>query len=140
MPFSEKPRPVSPSPYPRLTPVLSHLSRYQSPPPRDDGLDNFPAPLPHDPVELQRQLTAHPEIEAQMADDDVGPPPEGGREAWACVLGAFFVLFCIFGFSESTLLSDGDRGRALTAATTFGQLQVYYLDNQLKDYSKSEVA
>lgn len=103
MPTSEKPRPVSPSPFPRLTPVLSQLSRYQSPPPRDDGLDNFPAPLPHNQAELERQLTQHPEIERQMADDDVGPPPEGGKEAWACVMGAFFVLFCIFGFSESLL-------------------------------------
>lgn len=58
-----------------------------------------------------------------MAQDDIGPPPEGGREAWLCVSGAFFVLFCIFGF-----------------ATSFGQLKIYYLENQLKGYSESEVA
>lgn len=31
-------------------------------------------------------------------DGDVGPPPEGGAEAWCCVGAAFMVLFCIFGF------------------------------------------
>lgn len=34
-------------------------------------------------------------------DDDVGPPPEGGAEAWCCVGAAFMVLFCIFGFGMS---------------------------------------
>jgi MCP family monocarboxylic acid transporter-like MFS transporter 10 len=118
-------RPVSPSPFPRLGPVLSRISisRVQSPPPRSDGYDNFPLPLPSDPVELERRLTADPEIERQMAEDDIGPPPEGGREAWLCVCGAFFVLFCIFGF-----------------ATSFGQLKTYYKDHQLAGYSESEIA
>jgi MCP family monocarboxylic acid transporter-like MFS transporter 10 len=80
-------------------------------------------PLPSDPVELERRLTADPEIERQMAEDDIGPPPEGGREAWLCVCGAFFVLFCIFGF-----------------ATSFGQLKTYYKDHQLAGYSESEIA
>jgi hypothetical protein len=34
-------------------------------------------------------------------DDDIGPPPEGGREAWSCVAAAFFLLFTIFGFCKS---------------------------------------
>jgi len=109
-------RPVSPSPFPSLHPIRSTLSRYQSPPPRSDGLDNFPVPLSSDPVALERRLTQDPEIERQMADGDVGPPPEGGREAWAVVAGAFFVLFCVFGFGESVAWQqaacEGERGRA----------------------------
>lgn len=58
-------------------------------------------------MELERRLTQDPEIERQMADGDVGPPPEGGREAWAVVAGAFFVLFCVFGFGESFTASLG---------------------------------
>lgn len=118
-------RPVSPSPFPRLAPALSRLSisRVQSPPLRSDGLDNYPPPLPHDLVELERRLTQDPEIERQMAGEDIGPPPEGGKDAWLCVSGAFFVLFCIFGF-----------------ATSFGQLKIYYRDHQLQGYSESEIA
>ena len=146
-------RPVSPSPFPSLHPIRSTLSRYQSPPPRSDGLDNFPVPLSSDPVALERRLTQDPEIERQMADGDVGPPPEGGREAWAVVAGAFFVLFCVFGFgelalgerqpareSEGELATLRDARAELTAATSFGQLEIYYLENQLAGYSKSEVA
>ncbi|WWD01292.1 hypothetical protein V866_008235 [Kwoniella sp. B9012] len=101
-----------------------HLHR---PPTRNDGLDNFPPPLPgfgHS-EELERRLTRDPDLERQMGvnDDATGPPPEGGREAWLCVASAFFVLFCVFGF-----------------VTVFGQLKVYYLANQLKEYSQSDVA
>lgn len=59
----------------------------------------------------------------RLTDDDVGPPPEGGKEAWRCVFGAFFLLFCFFGFF-----------------TSFGTLQEYYLENQLRDHTKSDVA
>jgi hypothetical protein len=70
---------------------------------RDDGFDNFPPPLPGSQHELERVLTDHPDIERQMViqELDIGPPPEGGREAWLVVISAFFVLFCVFGFSES---------------------------------------
>lgn len=139
-PIAQK-RPVSPSPFPALHPIRSTLSRYQSPAPRDDGLDNFPYPLSRDPVELERRLTQDPEIERQMADGDVGPPPEGGLEAWSVVAGAFFVLFCVFGFGEwHQLETDQKRKQELIPATSFGQLQIYYLDHQLAGYSKSDVA
>ena len=96
-PESPKHRPVSP--FPPLAPILSHLSQSQL---RDDGYDNYPIPLPHDPVALERRLTTDPDVAGQMGmgDDDIGPPPEGGPEAWRCVLGAFFLLFCFFGFCE----------------------------------------
>ena len=32
----------------------------------------------------------------------VDGPPDGGREAWLVVVGAAAIMFCTFGFSEST--------------------------------------
>lgn len=29
---------------------------------------------------------------------DVGPPPDGGREAWCCAISGGFVTFCLMGF------------------------------------------
>ncbi|KAL1407862.1 hypothetical protein Q8F55_007298 [Vanrija albida] len=53
----------------------------------------------------------------------VGPPPDGGREAWLCILAAFLILASVFGF-----------------VTSMGQLNAYYLAHQLSRYSKSQVA
>lgn len=87
-----------------LEPILSHLSTH-SPPPRNDGFDNFPAYLPSDPVELERRLTEDPDVTRQMAMDDseIGPAPEGGREAWSVVASCFLVSFCVYGFSDSCM-------------------------------------
>ncbi|ORY28265.1 major facilitator superfamily domain-containing protein [Naematelia encephala] len=101
-----------------LAPIRSNLL--------DDGLDNIPPPLPHDHKQLERRLTQDPDVERQMrgsGDGEIGPPPEGGREAWLVVASSFFILFCVFGF-----------------VTSFGTLQVYYLSHQLLGYSKSQVA
>lgn len=50
------------------------------------------------PIELARQIT------------DIGPPPDGGLEAWLCVFGTFFILFCVIGICawwlDTTDLSD----------------------------------
>ncbi|KAK8869646.1 hypothetical protein IAR55_000214 [Kwoniella newhampshirensis] len=102
-----------------------HPPQLHRPPTRNDGLDNIPPPLPSSPIALQRALTRDPDLELQMGvnDDDVGPPPEGGKDAWLCVISAFFVLFCIFGFT-----------------TVFGQLKIYYMAHQLQGYSESQVA
>ncbi|KAK4686394.1 hypothetical protein P7C73_g3739, partial [Tremellales sp. Uapishka_1] len=110
--------------FPHLHPILSGRSLRKIPT-RTDGYDNFPPPLPSSPYALQRALTRDPGIEQQMAMDDneIGPPPEGGKDAWLCVTAAFFILFCVFGF-----------------VTSFGQLQTYYLAHQLKGYSRSTVA
>ncbi|CAK9780247.1 MFS general substrate transporter [Cutaneotrichosporon oleaginosum] len=54
---------------------------------------------------------------------DVGPPPNGGREAWLCAISGGWVTFCLMGF-----------------VCSFGQLQEFYLANQLAGYSKSTVA
>ena len=131
------PRPVSP--FTPLTPVpFTYItSRLPS---RVDGVGNSPPPLPRSHAALERRLTSDADMERQMAmrDEEVGPPPEGGKEAWGCVAGAFLVLFCVFGFGESR---DGNRWEALTGSvTSFGQLESYYLKNQLKAYSKSSVA
>jgi hypothetical protein len=83
-------------------------------------------------------LEAVPQDILRPAVDDVGPPPDGGWQAWACIVGAWCTLFCIFGFSESGCSCARARCK-LTQDTSFGQLQVYYLSHQLKDYSKSEV-
>ncbi|WWC69344.1 uncharacterized protein I206_103282 [Kwoniella pini CBS 10737] len=119
-------------------PIQLHLSRSLShahqpnhslhrPPTRNDGYDNFPPPLQgiRNSADLERRLTTDADLVGQMAvnDDDIGPPPEGGKDAWLCVASAFFVLFCVFGF-----------------VTVFGQLKVYYLAHQLKEYSQSDVA
>ena len=108
MPQSPRSPPTSPltrpvSPFPPLAPILSRFSQSQRQPIRDDGYDNFPPPLPHDAAQLERRLTTDPDVAGQMGfgDDEIGPPPEGGREAWSCVAAAFFVLFTFFGFCES---------------------------------------
>jgi hypothetical protein len=31
----------------------------------------------------------------------IGPPPDGGFEAWSCATSASFVTFCLMGFGES---------------------------------------
>ncbi|WOO84279.1 MFS transporter asaE [Vanrija pseudolonga] len=54
---------------------------------------------------------------------DIGPPPDGGLEAWLVILSAALVTLCLFGF-----------------VTGFGQMQSYYLSHQLKGYPKSTVA
>lgn len=38
----------------------------------------------------------------------VGPAPDGGWEAWLCVLGGFFQQFCVFGLSEQYVLTCAD--------------------------------
>jgi hypothetical protein len=98
-PTSPLHRPVSP--FPPLAPILSHFSTNRNL--RDDGYDNYPPPLPHDQAELERRITGDPGIVGQMDNEEIGPPPEGGREAWCCVAAAFFLLFTIFGFCESHL-------------------------------------
>jgi hypothetical protein len=106
-------RPVSVSPFPPLAPILSRFSiQTNRQPPRDDGYDNFPPPLPHNAVELERRLTTDPDVAGQMGlgDDEIGPPPEGGREAWSCVGSAFFLVFCFFGFCTPTSLHLSSLG------------------------------
>ncbi|WOO80085.1 Fujikurins efflux protein [Vanrija pseudolonga] len=56
-------------------------------------------------------------------ENDIGPPPDGGFQAWSVVASSVLLLFAVFGFMNAN-----------------GQLQAYWLQNQLKAYSKSDVA
>lgn len=49
--------------------------------------------------------------------------PDGGLQAWLCVLGAFCTLFCSFGWIN-----------------TIAVFQNYYQTHQLKEYSPSTVS
>lgn len=61
----------------------------------------FPAPLPLDPVDPTcEKLTPKSPSLHEGGEDVLGPPPDGGLDAWLCVLSAMFLPFCIFGFSE----------------------------------------
>lgn len=84
----------------------------------------------------QVQQTGHPtDIEKGCAQaeptNDAPPPaafdprqnPDGGLQAWLCVLGAFFTLFCSFGWIN-----------------TIAVFQNYYQSHQLAEYSPSTVA
>lgn len=87
--------------FPALGPVLSRLSGRISthqPPLLNDGFDNYPPPLPSDPVLLHRVLTDRPDVQRQMGDEG---PPDGGFEAWAVVASTVLILFCVHGLGES---------------------------------------
>lgn len=58
-------------------------------------------PDPLEPADLERPLTGQ--------SVDIGPPPDGGREAWLCVTGTFLQLFCVFGLRGLLLISGTDR-------------------------------
>ena len=67
--------------------------------------------LPDDgPSGLERQLSTDPDVLSQIALDEVGPPPDGGLQAWLVVVGAGLCTFCIFGFSKRSV--DVLRGQS----------------------------
>lgn len=59
----------------------------------------------------------------QADDTQPGVFPEGGLQAWLCVLGSFFLLLASYGFMVS-----------------IGTLQDYWRENQLKEYSIRDIA
>ncbi|WOO81387.1 MFS transporter asaE [Vanrija pseudolonga] len=104
------------------TPADLALVRTFSPRLRSSRYEDILVELQHE-LGLDRQITPTPNPARDKAVLDAGPPPDGGRDAWLCVVGAFLVLFCVFGF-----------------VTSMGQLQAYYLEHQLAAYSKPTVA
>lgn len=68
----------------------------------------------HDANHMERQTsrlsrllshTSHADLPTgDEVEDLVGPPPDGGRDAWMCVVGGLFQQFCIFGLSEFCVL------------------------------------
>lgn len=56
-----------------------------------------PDPIPHS--------ISSTEIKTPTEVGGVGPPPDGGREAYLVVLGGFLLMYVSFGFSKSSLFS-----------------------------------
>lgn len=73
--------------------------------------------------QLSREAIEETRAVAVETHTEIGPPPDGGRQAWCSVGAASCVLLVVFGF-----------------VTSMGQLQTYYMQHQLKGYSKSTVA
>lgn len=73
--------------------------------------------------QLSREAVEETHAVALETNTDIGPPPDGGLQAWLSVCAASCVLLVVFGF-----------------VTSMGQLQSYYLEHQLKGYSKATVA
>lgn len=75
---------------------------YASPVPVGDGaLEAAVAPFhpkPDDAVPIVRG--GHELDEAARIQELIGPPPDGGRDAWLCVVAAFGQQFAMFGLSE----------------------------------------
>lgn len=74
------------------------------------------------PVATPGQLPAEP---TQTSAAPSGPPsfPEGGRDAWLTLIGAWAVMFVTFGYMNA-----------------FGVYESYYLSGPLRDHSPSTVA
>ncbi|CAL5867855.1 uncharacterized protein PFLUO_LOCUS2076 [Penicillium psychrofluorescens] len=78
-------------------------------------------PINHELTELARELDTVP-VE-DLPDGGVSLAfPEGGRDAWTCLLGSFLILFPSFGFQ-----------------TAVGVVQDYISTHQLADYSVRDV-
>ncbi|TXT07673.1 uncharacterized protein COLE_04597 [Cutaneotrichosporon oleaginosum] len=99
---------------------------------KQEKLDNYgltPVHPDHDEPagllarQLSREAYAETAEAARESHTDIGPPPDGGVAAWSAVGAASCVLLVVFGFS-----------------TSMGQLQAYYLENQLRGRSKADVA
>ncbi|BEI80069.1 hypothetical protein CcaverHIS002_0105980 [Cutaneotrichosporon cavernicola] len=108
---SAPPSPIASTP----TRVDDYYSADEQPYVDKDGVTRFPTPEPAVPASA-----LPPNVAPGMLD--IGPPPDGGRDAWLVVLGCFLHLFCIFGF-----------------ITSYGQLVPYYITHQLEGYSRSTV-
>ncbi|GMK57948.1 hypothetical protein CspeluHIS016_0407820 [Cutaneotrichosporon spelunceum] len=98
---------------------------YSAPVPVTDGvIESAVAPFHSLPNDAKETSAGNEAVdEAARIAELIGPPPDGGRDAWLCVAAAFGQQFAMFGLM-----------------TANGQLQAYYLENQLSSYSKADVA
>jgi hypothetical protein len=96
--------------------------------------DEYKSDIEHSPVrEKQSDLEQSPATEnhvepTQTSQSPVNPYhpsqfPDGGKNAYLCLLGGFCCLFCSFGWLNC-----------------LGVFQNYYQMNQLRDYSSSTIA
>jgi hypothetical protein len=82
-------------------------------------------------------LAGPPILESGQMDE----PPDGGTQAWINVCCSCALMFTVFGFRTYRQIGSSD-----VAATDdwlengLGQLQVYYAQNQLRDYSTSAIS
>jgi len=83
---------------------------------------------------MPSQHEATDDVHFQEEQVDVGPPPDGGRDAYLVVASSTLLLFSVFGFSAYY------DGSALTTVNANGNLQAYWLSHQLSQYSKGTVA
>ncbi|KAF2856868.1 MFS general substrate transporter [Plenodomus tracheiphilus IPT5] len=83
---------------------------------------------PGDSVEQQQALDEKHVAPITAPDPTMSPYhpsqfPDGGKDAYLCLLGGFFCLFCSFGWLNC-----------------LGVFQSYYQQNQLREYSSSTIA
>lgn len=65
--------------------------------------------------------------------------PEGGREAWSCLLGAFLLVFGSFGFQTSGKKATCGIVCRVNQFPPVGTIQYYISTHQLSDYSVRDV-
>lgn len=76
---------------------------YAAPVPVGDGVvESAVAPFHPRPDDEVSTAGGDREVdEAARIEEMIGPPPDGGRDAWLCVVAAFGQQFAMFGLSES---------------------------------------
>jgi hypothetical protein len=73
---------------------------------------------PHERLSMERRASSVEAMEeTARIEDDIGPPPDGGRQAWLTVLAGFLQQFCIFGMSEECPADERGKLRKLTCSS-----------------------
>lgn len=97
-----------------------------------------------EPEKTENTINAQPSEKSVAAGPapatpQIGPPPDGGAEAWLVVLGAFCGLFVSFGWinCRSPLVSMILQYTNLSPG--IGVFQTYYESHQLSEFSTSTV-
>lgn len=85
---------------------------YAAPVPVGDGVvESAVAPFHSHPDDEVSTAGGGREVdEAARIEELIGPPPDGGRDAWLCVIAAFGQQFAMFGLSESRRVAIGVEG------------------------------
>jgi MFS family permease len=90
---------------------------------RDEKTRPSIADIEQSPIKEKRPDTIEPTAPAAVSPFHPSQFPEGGKDAYFCLLGGFCCLFCSFGWLNC-----------------LGVFQSYYQLNQLRDYSPSTIA
>ena len=90
----------------------------------EEKLRQHDADIEKPPVDEERNQPSEPAAPSEaMNPFHPSQFPDGGKDAWLCLLGGFCCLFCSFGWLNC-----------------LGVFQNYYQFNQLRDYSPSTIA